>query len=300
MLAIILKILVVLGIILLVLLGILLLVLLLVLFLPIVYRVHAEKNEKLLRVKGKIRWLFGLIRVNILYSEQKNIVVKFLWFTLYDSVKTVSNAPPSKQKKREVTEESGETTESSSLASETKTDTEENREEETEETFDSKALDNDSLTLKEKLFAKCEKIKYTLKKIYDKIKDILENIIFYKELLQDEETKGLISHGWKRLGKIFRSIRPRKLKADVIFGTGSPDTTGYAYGIYGMIMPKLGNQVIVTPDFTQKNLKGQLDAAGHIMIFTLLRHVLAVLLDKRLWLLKKRLDAHQQKRKQKT
>lgn len=300
MLAIFFKILSVLGIILLVLLGILFLVLLLVLFMPIVYRVHAEKNAELLRVNGKVRWLFGLVRVKILYLESGGIVVRFLWFTLYDSRKAVPKETPSNLKKTESAEDSGETTNPQSVISETKTDTEHSTEGENGETSGSEKDDKRPQTLKEKLFAKYEKIKYTLKKIYDKIKHILENIAFYKELLQDAETQGLISHGWRRLEKIFRSIRPRKLKADVVFGTGSPDTTGYAFGVYGMIMPKLGNQVVVTPDFTQKILEGQLDATGHIMVFTLLRHVFAVLFDKRLWLLKKRLDAHQQKMKQET
>jgi len=321
MLAILLKILSVLGIILLVVLGILLLTLLLVLFMPIVYRIHAEKDAEVFRVNGKVRWLFGLVRVRILYPEPGTVVVKFLWFTLYDSGKTVLRKSKSKKKKPANAKNAEETTTSpedvsqpennTKQAKETKhtgktkrTEEQKNKEAaKATETFDSQTVNEaneEPQSLKEKLFAKYEKIKYTLKKIYDKIKHILENITFYKELLQDAETKGLLSHGWKRLEKIFRSIRPRKLKADVIFGTGSPDTTGYAYGIYGMIMPKLGKQVVVTPDFNEKILEGQVDAAGYIMVFTLLRHVFAVVFDKRLWRLKEKLDIHQKKMKQET
>jgi len=263
-------------------------------------------------VNGKVRWLFGLVRVRILYPEPGTVVVKFLWFTLYDSGKTVLTKSKSKKKKPAKTKNAEETTKSSDGISQPENNTEqaenkENREDketaETAENFDSQTVNEvneEPQSLKEKLFAKYEKIKYTLKKIYDKIKHILENITFYKELLQDTETQGLLSHGWKRLEKIFRSIRPRKLKADVIFGTGSPDTTGYAYGIYGMIMPKLGKQVVVTPDFNEKILEGQVDAAGYIMVFTLLRHVFAVVFDKRLWRLKEKLDIHQKKMKQET
>lgn len=300
MLAILLKILSVLGIVLLVILGILFLTLLLVLFMPIVYRFHAEKCGEQLHVNGKVRWLFGLVRVSILYPSANSVIVKFLWFTLYDSGKAVPKEAPVKQKKKEDAETSGETTEEASVHSETIVDPESNTDKEMEETSDFEETDKHPLTFKEKLFEKCEKIKYTLKKIYDKIKHIWENISFYKKLLQDSETQALVSHGWKRLKKIFRSIRPRKLKADVVFGTGSPDTTGYAYGIFGMIMPKLGKRVLITPDFNQQILEGQLDATGHIMVFTLLRHILAVLFDKRLWLLKKRLDAHQRQMKQET
>lgn len=300
MLAILLKILSVLGIILLVLLGILFFVLLLVLFMPIVYRFHAEKSGEQLQVNGKVRWLFGLVRARILYPSEDSVIIKFLWFTLYDSKKAAPKEAPLKHKKKEDTENTEERAEKVPNNAETMEKTETNTDSDTEDSSCLGESDKPPLTLKEKLFEKYEKIKYTLKKIYDKIKHIWENISFYKELLQDSETQELVSHGWKRVKKILRSIRPRKLKADVIFGTGSPDTTGYAFGIYGMIMPKLGKRVTVTPDFNQQILEGRLDATGHIMVFTLLRHILAILFDKRLWLLKKRLDAHQKQMKQET
>lgn len=304
MLAILLKILSVLGIILLALLGLLLCVLLLILFMPVVYRVSAVKDAQHLLVNGKVRWLFGLVRVKVLYPDPGAVIVRFLWFTLYDSKKSVTKKVRPERKEREKTEPSGEMAESTTSNLETKEEAEQGMEQNLEKNGDtppvSEKPEEERPTLKEKLFAKYEKIKYTLKKIYDKIKHVLENITFYKEVLQDAETQGLVSHGLRRLGKIFRSIRPRRLKTNVIFGTGSPDTTGYAFGIYGMFMPKLGKQVVITPDFTQKILEGQFDAKGHITVFTLLRHIIAVLFDKRLWLLKKKMDAHQRKMKQET
>ena len=297
MLAILLKILSVLGIILLIVLGILLLLLLLVLFLPIIYRLHGEKNSQHLHVSGKISWLFGVLRVKIQYPEPGNMIVKFLGFTLYDSSKAISKETPVVNATVETAEEARGVPDADAEA---KTEPAQTDESENEEVVEEEESREQRSSLKEKLFAKYEKIKYTLKKICDKIKHILENITFYKELLQDEKTKGLLFHGWKRLKKILRSIRPRKLQADVLFGTGSPDTTGYLYGIYGMISPHLGKKVVVTPDFTQQIIEGRIDAAGHITIFTLLRHLLAVLFDKRLWLLKQRLDTHRQKMKPKT
>ena len=139
---------------------------------------------------------------------------------------------------------------------------------------------------------KIEKIKYTICGIYDKIKHILEELGFYKELLQDEDTKALFSHGCRRLGKVLKNIRPRKLKADITYGTGSPDTTGYLYGFYGMLSPKLGKDICIVPDFEEPILEGSLYAAGHITVCTLLINMLALLLDKRLRILIGRLKAH--------
>ncbi len=139
---------------------------------------------------------------------------------------------------------------------------------------------------------KIEKIKYTIRRIYDKIKHILEELGFYKELLQDEDTKNLISHGCRRLGKVLKHIRPRTLKADIVYGTGSPDTTGYLYGVYGMLSPKFGKDICVVPDFEKQILEGSLYAAGHITVCTLLINILALLLDKRLRISLGRLKAH--------
>ena len=75
-------------------------------------------------------------------------------------------------------------------------------------------------------------------------------------------------------------------------GTGSPDTTGYAYGIYGMASAWLGNGICVTPDFTQAILEGEIYGAGHITVFKLLWHSLRVVLDKRLQLLIHRIKTH--------
>ena len=83
-----------------------------------------------------------------------------------------------------------------------------------------------------------------------------------------------------------------KLKANVIFGTGSPDTTGYTFAIYGMFSPKLGKNVCVTPDFTAQVLEGTFYAKGHITVINVLVNVYALVLDKRLKLLNTRIKKH--------
>lgn len=310
MLAVIIKILSVVGIVLLVLLGILTLALLLVLFLPVVYRLDAKKNGESIRANIKARWLFGLVRAGYSYPEPGSLIIKVLWFSLFDSGK--SHGKSKKDSAASKSTVSYDTSEKNNMdasdsgttnapvgeeASDSKSEAEQAiMPGQTESRSTDEADSNHSAgCLSEKLFAKYEKIKYTLKQIYDRIKHILKNISFYKKLLEDEETKLLFSHTCKRFKKIFRHIRPRKLKADVIFGTGSPDTTGYAYGIYGMLSPQLGKDVYVTPDFTQQILEGSVYAAGHITIIHLLLNLLAVLLDRRLRIFIRRIKAHSNK-----
>ena len=130
---------------------------------------------------------------------------------------------------------------------------------------------------------KIEKIKYTFRSTYDKIKKIWQNISYYTELLRDQDTADLLSHGRFRVFRILKSIRPRRLKADIRFGMESPDQTGYLYGIYCMLAPWCGSAATVTPDFQQKILEGHFQASGHIIPAVLVWHGLRIALDKRLW-----------------
>ncbi len=133
-----------------------------------------------------------------------------------------------------------------------------------------------------KILQKFEKIKYTIHNIYDKIKEIWDNISYYMELLQEEETRQFFSHIRLRAGMILKSMRPRHIRADILFGTGSPDTTGYLYGVYCMLspVPKVG--VSVVPDFEKAVLEADFDISGHITIWVLAVNTCRIALDKRL------------------
>lgn len=332
MLAVILKILSILGIVLLVLSGIFLVLLLVILFMPVMYCFDGEKTEEVLTVDFKARWLFGFLRAGYAYPEPGRFIVKLLWFTLYDSGaedkqennKTRrKNVAAKKKKDYEIQSEaaqletkmpqtdyelmkSAENTPDNALNQSSEGMKNTNTMTNSADTADSVNTDSDTMqdsgpqnepentskTLLEKLFSKVEKIKYTISKICDKIRHILEEYEFYRDLFEDKESKSLFSHVCRRIGKVFRHIRPRDLKADIVFGTGSPDTTGYAYGIYGMFSPKLGEDICITPDFEKQILMGRIHAAGHITIFTVLINAIAVLLDKRLWIFAERVKTH--------
>ena len=299
MLDVVLQILSVLGIILLGLLGLLLAVILLVLFCPITYRIFGENEGKDLSLNAKANWLFGLIRVRYVYPDPGKLTVKALWFTVFDSDEAEDDQEQHGARRKNTSEfETGGKTQAESGEKKIKEqeevkgqDAARDEEEPVEipntenfsESKDSKEEEKQSDPKKKfRISEKIEKIKYTFRGIYDKIKKIWQNINYYVELLQDRETRLLFLHVKSRVWKILKSIRPRKLKAQILFGTGSPDTTGYAYGIYGMLLPLLGPDVLVTPDFCQAVFKGSFYAAGHITIVVLLWHAIRVLMDKRL------------------
>ena len=91
-----------------------------------------------------------------------------------------------------------------------------------------------------------------------------------------------MKHAGKRLGHILKRLRPRKLTVTAVVGTGSPDTTGYLYGIYGMLLPKMGKGICITPDFEQAVLEGDFKASGHFTVACVVFHSLRLLMDRRL------------------
>lgn len=306
----------VIGILLLVLLGLALLLLLLVLFFPATYRVKGEKGPEKLWLTARADWLFGVLRVRYAYPEPGNATVKILWKTLLDigpgskeaddSSESAAEAEGQAEKPQAASSESaaeaeGQSGEPATASSESADGTEgqagrSGQAEKSPDASSEASVGTESQAEKPqaesfflRIITKIEKIKYTILKLYDKIKDIWENISYYLALLQDENTAGLWRHVKLRVGKVLKSIRPRHIRANVIFGTGAPDTTGYAFGLYGMLSPILGSKVCVTPDFTRAVLEGNLDISGHITVWTCVWNALKLLLDKKLHLFWKKM-----------
>ena len=297
MLTILLKILSILGILLLILLAIALVVILLVLFFPICYKVSGKKNAEEMQFAAKIKWLFGLVRVSYSYPVPGKMLAKVLFFTVYDSSSEKKSSAPEDTHKaptkdiKEATQPCDTdivTDTNYSTDAENSTDTESSVEENTP---------GPQPEICGKITGFFEKIRYTIRKICDKIKHILKNISFYRELWNDPDTKGLLQHAGKRIGHIIKRLRPRKLEVNACVGTGSPDTTGYLYGIYGMLLPKLGKGVCITPDFEQAILEGEFKASGHFTAACVLFQSVRLLLDKRLRQLIHRIRTFQKNQK---
>lgn len=285
MLDILLQILSVLGILLLVLLGLLVAVVLLVLFFPVTYRADGKRGPGELALNARVNWLFGLLRVRYSYPEPGKMTVKLLCFTLYKDTSAKDRSV--KEKNAGEGSETGLYEPEPHKSEESRKKSEQNAEkeiaEESSENTSKETVEDTSGSKVSLISKKIRKIKYTIGSIYDKIKKIWHNISYYAELLREEETRLLLSHAKLRLWKILKSIRPKKLRADILFGTGAPDTTGYAFGVYAALSPALGPHVAVTPDFERAVFQGEFEAAGHIMSAVLLWHFLRVVLDKRLW-----------------
>ena len=317
MLAIVLKVLSILGIVLLAVLAVMLLGLALVLFFPFTYRLSGSKDAEGLRLSVKVNWLCGLLRVRFRYPAPGRLTAKALWFSLLDM-----KIPPEKTVQEETDSGPADAGSPSRKKASRKADSSKPSEPEAVEPAEPEAIDSEAVpnaakaangpntegspetgseanpaagsggegegqTAQEggpfgKISQKVQGIKYTIYNICDKIKGIWKNISYYMELLQEEETRQFFSHIRLRAGMILKSMRPRHIRADILFGTGSPDTTGYLYGVYCMLspVPKVG--VSVVPDFEKAVLEADFDISGHITIWVLAVNTCRIALDKRL------------------
>lgn len=307
------KILTVLGLILLALIIFLLAGLLLVLFFPVTYRIRGVKDAEKMELSARMNWFFGLFRVRCSYPEPGILTAKILWFKLYET----KLPPDGKAKKEGVSEEKKGAAPKSGNESKTDIESKPDPEDkiscesidgpEREETRSEEAPGQEGVRSEEApgqeetgsenapgqevtgteepndgFFEKIQKIKYTICGIYDKIKEIWKNISYYTALLQEENTRQLYAYVRLRVVKILKNIRPRHIRADILFGTGSPDTTGYVFGLYCMLYSVLGAGFLVTPDFERAVLEGRVDISGHITVFVLVVNIVRLMLDKKL------------------
>lgn len=281
MLSVLLKIFAILGIILLILLGFILFMILVVLFLPITYRVQGKiEDSSQKEANVKVSWLLGLLRFKLQYSTELNWQLKLLWFDL----KPLLKAKKTTQKSSESVNITTEPTIKEPQVDEpiqTSTSQEESQtispiDKSAQETTDIPPADDEPTVPKKSLGEKIDDIK-------EQINGILEKVSYYIDLLQQDDTKHLISHILKVLGKILKSIRPRKLKINAVFGFESPDTTGKIYGFTCMLYPYYGKDIHIIPDFERSVIQGDIYIRGRIFIIVLVINALKIILDRKLY-----------------
>lgn len=270
------------GIVLLCILGLLLLLVLLVLFVPIRYRAKGIKEGELIRAEAKATYLLHLISVKFTYEKEMQLVARIFGIKVYDFAKKRAQEAASDAQRAKETAEGEKAAQAKPTPEPTAEPKTDSIQDATEDSADKPAKESFFAKIKSKILGIIEKIKYTITSICDKIKNINETVSYYKHVFEDKENKALLKRVWERLCKVLKSIRPRKLKAELLVGTGAPDTTGYLCALYGMLSPTLGKHVEFTADFEEKVLEGRFFAKGRITIFTILVQALKVFFDKQL------------------
>lgn len=118
-----------------------------------------------------------------------------------------------------------------------------------------------------KLREKCYNIQGSVEDFINKSKKKYKEIKYYYKLIRHPSVKPALLKLWKATKSLLRHIRPRRLKADIEFGTGDPASTMKVYGYYCMIYPFYGKQIRVEPDMENKFLRFDAKLSGRFQLF---------------------------------
>ena len=105
----------------------------------------------------------------------------------------------------------------------------------------------------------------------DKIKDILHNIQYYREVFESDVFQQSFALCRGELGYALRHLKPTKLKADWIIGTGDPVLNSDILAVYGVCYPLVGQNVRIVADYDAKHIEGTALIKGRIRLFALVR-----------------------------
>lgn len=296
MLLVLLTILKILGIFLLMLLGIILVLLGLVLFVPVRYRITAYRKmgeEPPLVADVKITWFFHIFNAAFSYPKAVFLKVRIFCFTIFRSNKPKEAPKPKKSKKEAVKKNIRE--ESSNHNKEKQWETpkekrpeaaqQEKQQKVTQQKKHQEKPQNEQLEYNPKknkkrnkffeffsrLWSALKNIKYTITRICDKIKHIVKNLQYYIEIIKSDTFRRTWNVCSTQVFSLLKSILPKKIRGNLLIGTGDPAGTGQILAFYGILYPLLGNHIDVVPDFEQQILEGNLLIKGKITIFKALK-----------------------------
>jgi len=275
----------ILGIILLCILGFFLFLLLCVLFIPIRYRLKAKRkcgDNIPVSADIKISWLLHFITLTYSYPLQKYIKLKVLGITLYSSEKKSMDEKESVEKdstaKVSTAEDSAE--QNSDLSDRESHIIQEPLEEELEKKYEENIEDPTIIKFIKKLFELLRNIKYTILKIYDKIKKIINEIRYYMAVIRSECFKRAFLLCKTEVLALLTHILPKKLNGNFVIGTGDPASTAQILAIHGMLYPLIGNHISIIPDFDNAIFEGDLFIKGRITVFKILKIAIKVYFNK--------------------
>lgn len=169
-----------------------------------------------------------------------------------------------------------------------------------ENKFQDEAETNQKLSIWKRLFKKIRSLGKSIARIPEKIRNLIAKIknFFYmlkhafsnfkktirkiKRLLTDESHKRAFTKVKTSIRQLLKILMPHRLKLNLEYSTGSPDTTAQILGILAMFPIGYQNRWNVHPDFTADNAyaDADFDVKGRILGFSLLKLIFGLLLDK--------------------
>lgn len=220
---------------------------------PVYYKTEADYHGKL-NARARMGWLLGLLRANVLYAQggQAHIIVKILFFTIYDSQKSKGG----KKKKKPRTKKA------SAVMRKKKTVNASVRRSDDPDhikRLSSSGSEGGKTKKAKKKTSILERIKNTFSGIVKKVKNIA--------VWLDEDHRRLYGFLMDNVIKILRKVRPKKFSFKGAGGTGDPYWTGRILSAAGVIIGICGIPgVEFEPDFENKRFEADMKASGYFFI----------------------------------
>lgn len=130
-----------------------------------------------------------------------------------------------------------------------------------------------------RVFARIRDFFHTIKSALGNVKKTIRKV---KCLLTNEIYKSAFTKLKTSVWQLLKILMPYRLKLNLEYSTGSPDTTAQLLGILTMFPIGYQNRWNVHPDFTADNAyaEAEFDVKGRILGFSLLKLILGLVLDK--------------------
>lgn len=270
------------GIILAVILGILVLLVCIVFFVPVRYEAAAKFPEdiKSIYAQVKVSWLLHLISGRAVYENgELSWKVRIFWKSI-DNGEDDTGAEEDEVKKAETLIKEPENKVQETVVLPQKEEHIEIQQKENRETqkksqkdsAESESEKKDSEKKREPVWEKIlgklktifEKIKYTFNQICDKIKVVLNKKEEVVVFLENKTHRAAFARLKKEMIWLKLFLKPKKLKADLVFGFEDPYNTGQVLAALSMIYPFVGEYMNIRPDFERRVLEGEFYMKGNL------------------------------------
>lgn len=291
--------------------GILLLcllaLLLLVLFAPVGYACRGVWNGSEKWARGRISWLFFFVRMKVVWreGEEPGITLRILGLPVYSSDekrwsflnrKTEDDVVEIRDSGKDIKEPDRVAQKTSRpLSEEPASEKEQLPDDILDYTWDGEDLESfeeeeprkPSFTKRVKSFL--QRCYNTGKRLYKRLKYILNRAGSFKELLEDEELISAVRRLFGYSKKGIRHFLPKKLSGEIAFGFEDPAATGQALAAVSVLMPLFRGSLFVEPDFEEARFEADLTVSGRIYAFYFLKLAWDIYRDKELWRQKERI-----------
>lgn len=269
----------VIGYILLTIIALFIALILLVLFWPVRYSANGKFDRNDISVKADVSWLFHIVAAEFGYSDDISAWYRILFWkkNIFDENEDDWDIAADSEKKYDDKENCDE---DAALDEADMVFHIENNAESEKDSIPA-GTENEAVQNREHIKRKKHKNKRTAD-IKDKLSS--KKKIFYKikSMLSDKADKAAVKHLKEEGFLILKRVCPKKLKLNLEFSTGEPDTTGIALGIIAMFPVCYKNKWNIKCDFESEEAyaAGVFDISGHIFVISVLGAVIRIMLDK--------------------